>query len=61
MMDTVRAELAKLGKTLLANIHDAVVIREQLSAKEKRYIEKAVQLTWSNPFFILGETELRSP
>jgi len=29
VMDVVRAEIRRLGKTVLANIHDAIVVRER--------------------------------
>lgn len=56
MMNIVSDELQKLGKTVLANVHDAIVVRERLSEKELRAIEKTVlQVTGVN-YFALGET-----
>jgi hypothetical protein len=34
MMDIVRSELAGMGRNILANIHDAIVIRDQLTSSE---------------------------
>jgi hypothetical protein len=56
MMDIVRDEIKKLGKTLLANVHDAVVIREQLSQSEMESIENVVRLRTGVTNFSLGET-----
>ena len=56
MMDIVRDEIKKLGKTLLANVHDAVVIREQLSQSQRNSIENAVRIRTAVTNFSLGET-----
>ncbi|PUE28055.1 hypothetical protein B9Z35_12780 [Limnohabitans sp. Jir61] len=56
MMNIVRDELRKLGKTLLANVHDAVVIREQLTQDEIKVIENEVRYRTAVTNFSLGET-----
>lgn len=56
MMDIVRTELQKLGKTVLANIHDAIVVRERLTDEELSTIEKMVRERTSVDYFALGET-----
>lgn len=43
MMDLVRDELKAMKKTVLANVHDAIVIRERLSATELNVIEQHVR------------------
>jgi hypothetical protein len=57
MMDIVRAELKKLNKTVLANVHDAIVIRERLSPSELSSIEHLVKTQTQVRYFGLGETQ----
>ena len=56
MMSIVRTELQKLGKTVLANVHDAIVVRERLTASELLAIEQFVRTTTNVQYFALGET-----
>jgi hypothetical protein len=56
MMRIVRKKLQKLGKTVLANVHDAIVIRERLTRKELVAIEKLVRRITKVQYFALGET-----
>ena len=56
MMDMVRAEVKKSGNTVLANIHDAVVVRNQIPAKLLAKIESKVQVRTGVDYFRLGET-----
>jgi hypothetical protein len=60
MMDIVRDELQKLGKTVLANVHDAIVIRERLTDTELQSIQKMVREATGVDYFALGETEYTS-
>jgi hypothetical protein len=55
MMDIVRTEVKKLGKTVIANVHDAIVVRERLSASEISKIQKRVRLLTNVFYFALGE------
>ena len=57
MMDIVRDELHKLGKTVLANVHDAIVVRERLTDTELQSIQKVVREATGVDYFALGETE----
>lgn len=57
MMDIVRDELQKLGMTVLANVHDAIVVRERLKPKELLAIQESVKLKTSVKYFALGETQ----
>ncbi|PIT71194.1 hypothetical protein B9Z42_16125 [Limnohabitans sp. B9-3] len=57
MMDMVRKELRKLGQTVLANVHDAIVVRERLTASELLAIEKIVRTSTKVEYFALGETQ----
>ena len=52
----VRAEIKKSGNTVLANVHDAVVVRNQITAKLLAKIERKVQLRTGVDYFRLGET-----
>jgi hypothetical protein len=56
MMKIVRDELKKLGKTVLANIHDAIVVRERLTKSELLAIEMNVRANTQVEYFALGET-----
>jgi hypothetical protein len=56
MMDMVRADVKKSGNTVLANVHDAVVVRNQIPTKLLAKIELKVQLRTSVDYFRLGET-----
>jgi hypothetical protein len=56
MMDMVRAELKKSGNTVLANVHDAVVVRNQIPVKLLDKIERKVQQRTGVDYFRLGET-----
>lgn len=57
MMDMVRDELKKLGKTVLANVHDAIVVRERLTPKELLAIHDLVRSVTNVQYFALGETQ----
>ena len=57
MMDMVRAEVKKSGNTALANVHDAVVVRNQIPAKLLDKIERKVQKRTGVTYFAMGETE----
>jgi len=52
--------LRRLKKTVLANVHDAIVIREKLSDREKSMIEKIVRKYTKVEYFALGETHYQS-
>ena len=56
MMDIVRAEVKKSGNTVLANVHDAVVVRNQIPANVLAKIERKVQQRTGVDYFRLGET-----
>lgn len=57
MMYIVRKKLQKLGKTVLANVHDAIVVRQRLTASELLAIEKLVRRITKVQYFALGETQ----
>ena len=57
MMNIVRKQLQKLGKTVLANVHDAIIVRQRLTASELLAIEKIVRTSTNVQYFALGETQ----
>ena len=57
MMNIVRKQLQKLGKTVLAKVHDAIVVRQQLTASELLTIEQIVRTSTNVQYFSLGETQ----
>ncbi len=59
MIKLVRDELQKLGKTVLANVHDAIVVRERLTKSELLAIEKTVRAKTNVEYFALGETQYK--
>ncbi len=56
IMNIVRKKLQKLGKTVLANVHDAIVVRERLTKSELLAIESIVRTSTNVQYFALGET-----
>ena len=57
MMDLVRKELKTLGKTVLANVHDAIVVRERLTDSERLAIQETVRNSTKVQYFALGENK----
>lgn len=56
MMNILRDALITRGKTVLANVHDAIVVRERLTKSELLAIENIVIAKTSVSYFALGET-----
>ncbi len=56
VMNIVREELNKLGREVLANVHDAIVVRHKLSAYDKEEIEIKMRDSTNCPYWRLGET-----
>lgn len=59
VMDIVRAAMTEFNKTIIANIHDAIIIRQRLSADDKHEIEYRMQEQTQNPYWRLGATEVK--
>ncbi len=59
VMNIVRAALQEFGKTVLANIHDAIVVRNRLTADEKHEIELRMHEQTDNPYWSLGAKEVK--
>lgn len=57
MMDMVRAEVKKSGNTVLANVHDAVVVRNQIPSKLLAKIEHKIQQRTGVDYFRLGGSQ----
>jgi len=60
MMNIVREELSKINIQVLANIHDAITIRNKLSKYEKSEIERKVNEKLNYKYFSLGEKRINS-
>jgi len=58
VMDVVRAEMKRLGKTVLANIHDALVVRERLLTDDRMAIEDAMRTQTGNPYWRLTARQI---
>jgi len=58
VMDIVRSAVVEHGKTVLANIHDAIIVKQRLGADLKQEIEMRMQEQTVNPYWRLGVTEL---
>jgi hypothetical protein len=59
VMDIVRGTLAEHGKTVLANIHDAIVVKQRLSADLKYEIEWRMHEQTGNPYWQLGAKQVQ--
>ena len=59
VMDVVRAEIKRLGKTVLANIHDAIIVRERLLTDDRMAIEDAMRTQTGNPYWRLTARQIR--
>lgn len=59
MMCIVKKKLQKLGNAVLANVHDAIVVRQRLTVSERLQIEKLVRRITKVEYFALGETQYK--
>jgi len=59
VMNIVRAYLPITHQPPLANIHDAIVLRNRLSPDEKAEIERCMRDQTGNPYWRLGENEVK--
>jgi hypothetical protein len=59
VMDIVRNALDEHDRTVLANIHDAIIVKQKLSANLKNEIELRMQEQTQNPYWQLGVKELK--
>ena len=58
VMDIVRKTLVEHGHAVLANIHDAIVVRKRLKVDVRHEIELRMQELTDNKYWRLGATEL---
>ena len=59
VMDIVRETLAEHGQTVLANIHDAIIVRKKLRVDLRHEIEMRMQDRTQNPYWRLGAAEIK--
>jgi hypothetical protein len=59
VMNIVRHAMIEFNKTILANIHDAIIVKQRLTADDKHEIELRMQEQSGNPYWRLGATELK--
>ncbi len=58
-MDMVRDALHKHGQTVLANIHDAIIVRKKLRVDLRHEIEMRMQDLTDNPYWRLCATKIK--
>ena len=59
VMDIVRETLTEHGQTVLANIHDAIIVRKKLRVDLRHEIEMRMQVRTDNKYWRLSATELK--
>lgn len=59
-MDFARAELKRLGHTVLASVHDAIFVRHKLSAYDKDKIEQKMRSKTGIDYWHLDFTEVKA-
>ena len=57
VMDVVRSELAKLNIEVIANVHDAIVVRQKLTKYQREEIEFKMREVTNIKYWRLGETK----
>ncbi len=55
VMNAVRAELAQRDMQVLANIHDAIIVHQRLSADDRWLIEQKMTQSTGNDYWSLSE------
>ena len=59
VMDMVRTEVKALGKEVIANVHDAIVLRQKLSSYEKQEIEHKLRVSTGIKYWMLEEDKIK--
>jgi hypothetical protein len=59
VMDIVRSIASQNNLTVIANIHDAIIFKHQLDPAIKDQMEAAMRTQTNNPYWALGEKELK--
>ena len=58
MMDIFRSYTSQNNLTVMANIHDAIILKKKLNGSLKKKIEQAMKTATNNPYWFLGEKKL---
>jgi hypothetical protein len=59
VMNIVRSAVLEYGKTELANIHDAIIVKQRLGAELKQEVELRMQEQTANSYWRLSVKELK--
>ena len=59
VMDIVRDSLPATHQPPLANIHDAIILKRRLSLDDRDAIQQRMRTRTRNPYWLLGQTELK--
>ena len=59
VMEVVRAAVVAHGKTVLANIHDAIITKEKLGVEFMSEIEQLMRAQTGNRYWRLGAKQLK--
>ncbi len=59
VMDIVRDSLPATHQPPLANIHDAIILKQRLSLDDRDAIQQRMRTQTRNPYWLLGQTELK--
>ena len=60
VMDVVRNIASQHNLTVIANIHDAIIFKHQIDPAIKNQMETAMKKLTNNPYWALGEKELKA-
>jgi hypothetical protein len=58
MMEIFRSYAHQNKLTVMANIHDAIILKKKLNGSLKKKIEQAMRTATNNPYWFLGEKKL---
>ena len=58
MMDIFRSYASQNNLTVMANIHDAIILKKKLTVSVKKKIEQAMRTATNNHYWFLGEKKL---
>lgn len=58
VMNMVNDQVEQLGHKVLARIHDAIILRDQLDSADKLKIEQFIKASTKNPYWRLDEKQL---
>ena len=58
MMDVFRSYANQNNLTVMANIHDAIILKKKLNGSLKKKIEQAMKTATNNHYWFLGEKKI---